>query len=77
MSEVGIKPDVAAPAEPLSAPKKLAVLIAVAGVMGFAVGWLLSMVSDEWGSGQLSALGLCLGALIGGIIGRLGMKEAR
>ena len=66
--------DAKAPYESLPSAKKLGVLIATAGVLGFCVGWIISIFSIEWTGIELGALGFCLGALVGGIVGRVGMK---
>jgi hypothetical protein len=62
------------PPEVLPTAKKLGVMIATAGVLGFAVGWVVSLFSSEWTGVELGALGFCLGAVVGGLVGRLGMK---
>ena len=62
------------PPEALPTAKRMGVLIATAGVLGFAVGWVVSLFSTQWSRAELGALGFCLGAVVGGLVGRLGMK---
>ena len=62
------------PPEELPTAKRMGVLIATAGVLGFAVGWVVSLFSTEWSGAELGTLGFCLGAVVGGLVGRLGMK---
>ena len=62
------------PPETLPTAKRMGVLIATAGVLGFAVGWVVSLFSTQWSGAELGALGFCLGAVVGGLVGRLGMK---
>jgi len=60
--------------DPLPPAKKAAVLIATVGVLGFSVGWLLSLIDGEWTGAELGALGFALGALVGCFVGRLATK---
>ena len=61
--------------EPLPPAKKAAVLVATVGVLGFSIGWVLSLMYGEWTGTELGALGFALGAMLGCFVGRLATKH--
>lgn len=51
--------------------KKLALLVAAGCVFGFALGWVLNLMTGADNPLGLGALGLCVGGLGGALVSRL------
>jgi hypothetical protein len=63
--------------DPLPPAKKAAVLIATVGVLGFSIGWMLSLLNGDWTGTELGAIGFALGAMLGCFVGRLATRMPR
>jgi hypothetical protein len=63
--------------EVLPPARKAAVLAATTGVFGFAIGWILSLLTEQLNGTTLGALGLCLGVAMGVMVAMVGMRSPR
>ncbi len=73
MSEAEVKST--APDGNLPVGRKAPVVMAVAGVMGFAAGWFLGLFNPD-ARGILCVMGLVGGVTVGWLIGRFAMKAS-
>jgi hypothetical protein len=69
MNDVDVRPT--PPAGTLTGPKKMALLAAAGGALGFALGWAAGLFIPDASLLGLGALGMCVGAGAGAVLARL------